>query len=130
MAYASRAGRAYAKPDSPEAFFQCDRDGFWYLRSEGTFQHDWRGPRLENLQIFVCRNCLDKPYEFNRPIMTPADPIPIRNPRPAQTNTGSVGFGMGGWSVGPWSEGQSPTQPASIPSDDLAPPQFGGTFEE
>ncbi|MDE2096493.1 MAG: hypothetical protein KGL39_04545 [Patescibacteria group bacterium] len=131
MAYASRAGHAITNPDAPDSFFQCDRDGFWYNRSEGQFQFDFRGPRLMNIQIFVCRSCLDKPYEFNRPIVTPADPIPIKNPRPAQTNTGDAGFGMGaGWSVGPWSVGSDYVLPQPIPNNDLSPPQIGGVFDD
>jgi len=73
-----------------------------------------------NIEIFVDNGCLDKPFNFNRPIVVPPDPIPIINPRPAQTDTGEVGWSMGGWSTGGWSIGQSPTVPG--PVTDPAPP--------
>lgn len=132
MAYASKAGRAITNPDAPSAQFQCDRCGCWASRNmEGQFQFDWRGPRLMNIQIFVCSRCLDEPFPFFRPIIIPADPLPIINPRPAQTDTGGVGWGMGGWDTGGWDLGQSPVAPGNIPPGDLNEPQnVGGTFDE
>jgi len=47
------------------------------------WQYDWRGPKLQNLRILVCQDCLDA-YQQNgqRTIILPADPIPIMNARP------------------------------------------------
>lgn len=76
-----QTGRAFAKAQAPEAFAVCDRCGFWYNRGELRWQFDWTGPRLMNLRILVCRPCHDKPFEHNRPLSTPPDPVPLMNPR-------------------------------------------------
>lgn len=31
----------------------------------------------------VCNRCLDKPFIFNKPIILPPDPVPVKDPRPA-----------------------------------------------
>lgn len=31
--------------------------------------------------FLVCRECLDKPFELNRPLLLPPDPVPIKDPR-------------------------------------------------
>lgn len=43
---------------------------------------DWAGTTLINKQLLVCRPCYDRPQEQLRAIVLPADPVPIRNPRP------------------------------------------------
>jgi hypothetical protein len=43
---------------------------------------DWAGVQLINKRILVCPKCLDKPQQQLRAIVLPADPVPIRNPRP------------------------------------------------
>lgn len=48
------------------------------------FQHQWAGPKLQNLRLLVCRSCLDVPQEGLRTIILPPDPVPIQNPRPEQ----------------------------------------------
>ena len=54
----------------------------WYnLRTDLSFQVDWRGPILQNLRILVCRSCYDKPQENLRTVVLPADPVPVMNAR-------------------------------------------------
>lgn len=53
-----------------------------YNRTDLAWQFDWEGPRLQNLRLLVCSRCMDKPFEHNRPIVVPPDPVPVKNPRP------------------------------------------------
>lgn len=80
MSYASISGRARTRPSNPDAFGVCQRCGFWYNRNVLTAQHDWRGPTLANLWIFVCPPCYDVPQENIRAITLPADPVPVYLP--------------------------------------------------
>jgi len=74
-------GRARVNARNPEAFGVCDRCCFWFNLNDLQFQHDWRGNKLQCLYIRVCKSCLDKPFGHYRPIITPPDPIPVRQPR-------------------------------------------------
>ena len=75
-------GRARVSSRRPEAFAVCDRCGVWINHVNLTWQHEWAGPRLQNLRLLVCSRCLDDPNEQLRVYAVPADPLPIRNPRP------------------------------------------------
>jgi hypothetical protein len=77
-------GHARVNPRNPEAFGICDRCGWRYNLNDLSFQHDWRGNRLMNLNIRVCNRCYDTPFEHFRPIIVPPDPIPVFQPRPDQ----------------------------------------------
>jgi hypothetical protein len=46
------------------------------------WQWDFQGARLQNLRLLVCDSCNDKPFQQNRTIILPPDPMPIMNPRP------------------------------------------------
>lgn len=82
MGYASQAGRARTSSRAPRAHAICDRCGFRYNHDGLAFQMDWAGTTLINKQLLVCRPCYDRPQEQLRAIVLPADPVPIRNPRP------------------------------------------------
>ena len=82
MSYASQAGRARTNARSPRAHAICDRCGFRYNHDQLAFQFDWAGTSLVNKQLLVCRKCRDVPQQQLRAIILPADPVPIRNPRP------------------------------------------------
>jgi hypothetical protein len=82
MGYASIAGRAVANPNRPEAFGACDRCGFLYNLVRLKWQHQYAGTRLVNLRFLVCDTCLDEPQPQLKARMIPADPVPVRNPRP------------------------------------------------
>lgn len=75
---------ARVNTQSPEAFAQCDRCGFWRNRTDLVWQTAWAGQHLYNIQILVCRDrCFDIPNEQLRTIILPPDPPPILNARTA-----------------------------------------------
>lgn len=75
-------GRARVDPQNPRAFGVCDRCGMYWNLEKLNFQFDWRGNRLQNLEIRVCQRCMDVPQEQYRPIIVPPDPMPVYMPRP------------------------------------------------
>lgn len=75
-------GRALVNPTSPRAFGACDRCGFLYNHHKLRWQFDFAGPVLQNLRFLVCDTCYDIPQEQKKPVLLPADPIPINNARP------------------------------------------------
>lgn len=82
MGYASISGRAKTDPKNPNAFGVCDRCGFWYNLKDLVWQHAWRGNELVNIQRRVCTvTCLDVPFQLNRPLNLPPDPLPVDQPR-------------------------------------------------
>lgn len=76
--------RARVDQSHPEAFAICDRCGFVYNLPDLQYQFDFAGTGLVNKRILVCGSCLDKPNEGLRTIKLPADPVPVRDPRPSQ----------------------------------------------
>ncbi len=82
MAYASRSGRAITNPGRPEAFAVCDRCGLWHNHKNLSYQYEWQGTKLQNLNLLVSRECLDIPQPQLKARILPADPVPIMNPRP------------------------------------------------
>lgn len=71
-------GRARISATRPEALAVCQRCGFLYNKSDLQWQWDWLfGPRLRNLYIQVCPDCLDVPQESGRTIVLPPDPVPV-----------------------------------------------------
>ena len=92
MAYASKAGRAYASASNPRAFAVCDRCGIWTFHHKLAFQFDWAGPSMVNKRLLVCGPCMDRPQQQLRAIVLPADPVPIDNPRPELQNGQTVRF--------------------------------------
>lgn len=77
-------GHYKVEPSNPRAKAVCDRCGFWYQLSTLNWQYEWTGPRLQNLRIFVCESCLDKPQINIKTFIYPADPVPVLNPRVEQ----------------------------------------------
>ena len=92
MAYASRAGRARTNAASPRAHGICQRCGFRYNRADLHWQYDYRGAVLQNLRILVCNRCMDHHQQQLRAIVLPADPVPIKQPRPEQYAEASGDF--------------------------------------
>lgn len=80
-------GRAFVNPTSPRAFGICDRCGFLYNHHRLRWQFDFQGPVLQNLRFLVCDTCYDRPQEQNKPVIIPADPVPIANARPMDYTT-------------------------------------------
>lgn len=89
-AYPSGAkGFAFVDARRPVAYAICDRCGQRFNRTDLAWQFEWAGPRLQNQRILVCvRKCLDVPNEQLRSYSPPPDPLPVRNPRPDQSDMG------------------------------------------
>jgi hypothetical protein len=54
------------------------------LHGQLSWQLQWSGAKLQNLRLFVCRQCLDSPQAALKTIIIPPDPLPVLNPRPEQ----------------------------------------------
>ena len=80
-------GHARVDPTSPRAFAICDRCGFLWNRVALQYQHDYRGPKLQNLRLLVCDRCLDLPQHQLKPRILGLDPVPIKDPRVETTVT-------------------------------------------
>lgn len=68
--------------ERPRARGVCDRCGQHWQHNRLEWQFQWVGPRLQNLRILVCPECLDKPQPNIRTIVIPPDPVPVMNARP------------------------------------------------
>jgi hypothetical protein len=75
-------GKANISAIYPRALAVCDRCGGLYNHTDLSWQHQWRGVKLQNVRILVCPSCLDVPQEQLRVIILPMDPVPIMNARP------------------------------------------------
>lgn len=82
MGSTSKYGRATINPTAPSAVGTCDRCGFLYNLHVLRWQFQWAGTGMINKQLRVCPTCYDKPSEFLRTIILPADPPPVNQPRP------------------------------------------------
>lgn len=70
-------GRASIDSRAPRALAICQRCQFMYNHDTLRWQMQWRGPRLQNIQLLVCRECYDVPQEQLRTIIFPIDPVTI-----------------------------------------------------
>jgi hypothetical protein len=52
-----------------------------YSRADLTYQFQWTGLVLNNLNLLVCCECLDVPQPQLKTIILPPDPLPINDPR-------------------------------------------------
>ena len=86
-------GRARVSARAPQAFAVCDRCSFRTNRVRMNWQYEWAGTSLQNLRILVCERCMDIPQPQLRTIILTPDPLPVRDPRPDQSNmeTGYAG---------------------------------------
>jgi len=74
-------GRARISATQPRAKGICDRCGFMYSLSDLQYQFQWAGSGLVNLQLRVCRRCMDIPQIQFKSFVLPPDPLPVDNPR-------------------------------------------------
>jgi hypothetical protein len=72
----------------------CDRCNQIWLLQELQYQYEFRGDVLTNTRFRVCPTCMDVPYQGNRPVKLPPDPIPLLDPRvePLQQEENAVGL--------------------------------------
>jgi hypothetical protein len=75
-------GRAEVDIQSPQSFGVCDRCGFLYNLDNLHWQKQFAGVGLINLEILVCRTCLDVPQPQLTATILPPDPAPVSNARP------------------------------------------------
>ena len=69
--------------EKPFPWAYCDRCGMRYLHQDLEYQFDFRGNKLANLRILVCRRtCIDVPQDQLRVVVIGPDPIPVVNARP------------------------------------------------
>ena len=71
----------------------CDRCGAKVWLSDLSWQEEFAGFGLINLNLLVCRDCLDIPNESLKAIIIGPDSVPPRWPRPynyAQQNAGGT----------------------------------------
>lgn len=83
--------RAQVDLQHPDAFAVCDLCGFMYLLKDLSWQYQYSGNALINTHYLVCDQCLDIPFQNNRPLFLPPDPEPVKDARPAPwfTNNGA-----------------------------------------
>ncbi len=74
-------GRYSPDPYAAKGRGVCDRCQFVYELDQLQYQYDYRGDTLTNTRFRVCYVCRDKPYEGNRPVKLPPDPLPLIDPR-------------------------------------------------
>lgn len=77
-------GKASINASYPRALAICDRCGARYNHAQLSWQYEWRGTKLQNINRLVCQTCLDIPQEQLRMVVYPPDPVPIMNARPEQ----------------------------------------------
>lgn len=68
-------------PYAPTGRGCCDRCSQTINHSDLIWEMEYRGNSLMRTGFLVCKPCLDVPYQGNRPILLPADPVPFLNPR-------------------------------------------------
>lgn len=68
-------------PYAGRAHGSCDRCTRQWALSKLQYQYDYRGDQLTNTRFRVCPECMDVPYQGNRPVKLPPDPVPVLDPR-------------------------------------------------
>jgi hypothetical protein len=76
-------GRLVVNPNNPDASAQCDRCSVFINRSRLSFQYEWAGNQLINLNFLFCPRCLDEPQPQLKGRNIPPDPLPVLNARPS-----------------------------------------------
>jgi hypothetical protein len=74
-------GHAKLDPQHPAAFAICERCGFQYNHRDLRWDMQYAGREIRKTGYLVCPSCNDLPNPTLRPIVLPADPVPILNPR-------------------------------------------------
>lgn len=74
-------GMATCDPYNAKAHGSCDFCARQWDLDRLQYQYEFRGDVLFNTRFRVCPDCMDKPYEGNRPIKLPPDPVPVLDPR-------------------------------------------------
>ena len=126
-------------PGNPEAAGICDRGGEVRKRHELKPEMEWRGNRLVANGFLVCLHHMDKPQPQDRPRILPADPVPVRNPRPDLdfVQAGATGAGiLEGVAIIDGTQAAHPTETEelyvsvsdTVPNTDNLPPDGSSWF--
>lgn len=99
MAWHQR-GRAEFNLPPKSAWAVCDRCGFLYSHHKLRWQYQWAGTQLLNLKLLVCPECFDKPQSQLKTVKLPADPMPIKNPRPEPYAQDEAAGSTTNWDLG------------------------------
>ncbi len=75
-------GRAEVDIREPRSFGVCDRCSFLYNLDDLQWQKEYAGVGVVNLEILVCRTCLDQMQPQLSATILPPDPDPVFNARP------------------------------------------------
>lgn len=86
MSLGDISGRAKTNIRDPAGQAICDFCGFSYNHRNLVKQFQWAGAALVDTGYLVCSSCVDTPFEQNRVLILPPDPLPLINPR-ADFNT-------------------------------------------
>ncbi len=68
-------------PYRGRAHGQCDRCNRQWALNDLQYQYDFRGDTGTKTRGRVFPEGMDKPYEGNRPVKIPPDPVPVLDPR-------------------------------------------------
>ncbi len=93
-------GRAHADRRNPSAWGICDSCGFLFDKSDLQYQYIWAGTRTVNTTSLRCDKCLDELQEQLRVIVLPADPTPVDDPRPEQSQINNNPYTSIGSNIG------------------------------
>lgn len=79
---ARRSHYTCVDPQNPRAAGVCDRGGEVRPLTELKREMRWAGNRMVETGWLVCAHHMDAPHPQDRTLLLPADPKPVRNPRP------------------------------------------------
>lgn len=86
MSYRPKGKYVSIDPDDPQAIGFCDKTGSPFLRKDLVKQMEWKGDSLVWTGFLVGKPFVDKPNEqFRTPIIL-QDPVPVKDPRPPQSD--------------------------------------------
>jgi hypothetical protein len=86
MSYRPKGKYVVVDPNEPHAIGYCDKTGSPFLKKDLVKQMEWRGDSLEWTGFLVGKPFADKPNEQGRAPLVLQDPVPVKNPRPPQSN--------------------------------------------
>jgi|SRR5579859_8075325 len=77
MAHRPHPKNARTNPRAPQGWGTCQRCGFIFNLVDLQDQSEWRGLRVESLNLQICAPCMDIPQRQLGANIFPADPEPL-----------------------------------------------------
>lgn len=115
-------------PTNPEAAGICDRGGEVRKRRELHEEMEYRGDQLVWNGFLVCDHHRDRPQPQDRPKRLPADPVPVRQPRPDRDFVQPLATAAGVLEGVFIHDGTQPTSPTETQALDVTDPTDGSTW--